>query len=117
MMSAEKTKKWIDEEGMQGTTTDDLRPIDGGESFQEVDEEPTQGFSEDSGYSFEPSSFESDGSSDEWEDEDDGGIFSGLEEDGWEEEDNFVGLSSHFEDEPEVLVADEPESVDDAIKE
>lgn len=117
IMSAEKTKKWIDEEGMQGTTTDDLRPIDGGDSFLGVDEEPTQGFSEDSGYSFEPSSSESNGFSDEWEDEDDGGILSGLEEDGWEEEDGFVGLSSHFEDEPEVLVADEPESVDDAIKE
>lgn len=106
----QKTEDWINEGGQVGDTLSNLRPADveGGT--------PVGGFSsEDSFDEVQPENdfFSSDGNDD----------FGFAEEDsdlgGWDfeeesDDDGFVDLSSQFEDD-DILVADEPVDIDEAI--
>lgn len=104
----EKAKNWISETGQMGDTYSNLRPADseGGMPVEEqeefVEEEPIDDFSsyggsEDFGFAEEDSDL---------------GGWDYEEEDS--DDDGFVDLSSQFEDD-DILVADEPVDIDEAI--
>jgi hypothetical protein len=107
----EKAKNWISETGQMGDTYSNLRPAtsEGGTSEGEFGSEefPHEEQSEDDFYS--------EGGNDDFgftgEDSDLGG-WDFEEEDS--DDDSFVDLSSQFEDD-DILVADEPVDIDEAI--
>lgn len=107
----EKAKNWISETGQMGDTYSNLRPatseggtsegeFDGEESFDEVQPEDdffSQGGNDNFGFTEEDSDL---------------GGWDFEEEDS--DDDGFVDLSSQFEDD-DILVADEPVDIDEAI--
>ena len=106
----QKTEDWINEGGQVGDTLSNLRPadIEGGSPVGEPQEEEFF----DGGVS-EEEDFLSTESEDNFGFEEDS-----FDEDGWytgdSDDDGFVDLSSQFEDD-DILVADEPVDIDEAI--
>lgn len=106
----QKTEDWINEGGQVGDTLSNLRPADfeGGSPVGEPQEEEFF----DGGVS-EEEDFLSTESEDNFGFEEDS-----FDEDGWytgdSDDDGFVDLSSQFEDD-DILVADEPVNIDEAI--
>lgn len=106
----QKTEDWINEGGQVGDTLSNLRPADfeGGSTVGEPQEEEFF----DGGVS-EEEDFLSTESEDNFGFEEDS-----FDEDGWytgeSDDDGFVDLSSQFEDD-DILVADEPVDIDEAI--
>ena len=106
----QKTEDWINEGGQVGDTLSNLRPADfeGGSTVGETQEEEFF----DGGVS-EEEDFLSTESEDNFGFEEDS-----FDEDGWytgeSDDDGFVDLSSQFEDD-DILVADEPVDIDEAI--
>ena len=104
----EKAKNWISETGQMGDTYSNLRPADSeggmpmGEPDELVEEEPDDDFS----------SYEDSNDFDFAEEDSDLGGWDFEEEDS--DDDGFVDLSSQFEDD-DILVADEPIDIDEAI--
>ena len=104
----QKAKDWISETGQMGDTYSNLRPADseGGMPMVEpdelVEEEPSDDFS----------SFGGSTDFDFAEENSDLGGWDFEEEDS--DDDGFVDLSSQFEDD-DILVADEPVDIDEAI--
>ena len=104
----EKAKNWISETGQMGDTYSNLRPADSeggmpmGEPEELVEEEPVDDFS----------SYEGNNDFDFAEEDSDLGGWDFEEEDS--DDDGFVDLSSQFEDD-DILVADEPVDIDEAI--
>ena len=107
----QKTEDWINEGGQVGDTLSNLRPADfeGGTSKGEFG-------SEDSFDEVQPEDdFLSEGGNDDFgfaEEDSDLGGWDFEEEDS--DDDGFVDLSSQFEDD-DILVADEPVNIDEAI--
>ena len=106
----QKTEDWINEGGQVGDTLSNLRPadIEGGSPVGEPQEEEFF----DGGVS-EEEDFLSTESEDNFGFEEDS-----FDKDGWytgdSDDDGFVDLSSQFEDD-DILVADEPVDIDEAI--
>lgn len=104
----QKAKDWISETGQMGDTYSNLRPADseGGVPMVEpeelVEEEPVDDFS----------SYDGSNDFDFAEEDSDLGGWDFEEEDS--DDDGFVDLSSQFEDD-DILVADEPVDIDEAI--
>lgn len=104
----QKAKDWISETGQMGDTYSNLRPADSeggmpmGEKDELVEEEPVDDFSP----------YKGSNNFDFAEEDSDLGGWDFEEEDS--DDDGFVDLSSQFEDD-DILVADEPVDIDEAI--
>lgn len=103
ILLAEKTKEWIDKEGMEGTTTDDLRPIGSSDVLTQTEEPQEETLA--MGYDFN-----------EEPDEEDSSFYEGLEED--PDDEDMVDLSSYYgDDDFDVIEEEKPVDVDEAIQE
>lgn len=108
----QKAKDWISETGQMGDTYSNLRPADseGGMPMVEPDELPDELVEEEPVDDF--SSYDGSNDFDFAEEDSDLGGWDFEEEDS--DDDGFVDLSSQFEDD-DILVADEPVDIDEAI--